>query len=104
MAIPNLREHVKHDTEVFKVPKGAYKWVHQWIDSPQPLLGKHHRRLFHDAATCQWIGMMGGPMAEAICLEHIRLDKEVTNRKNAKARERYKKDKNKQIQKGGNTI
>jgi hypothetical protein len=37
--------------------------------------------------------MMGGPMAEAICLEHIRLDKEVTNRKNAKAREKYKRDK-----------
>lgn len=102
--MPNLREHVAHDTKVFGVSKGAYKWVHQWIDSPQPLLGKYHRRLFHDAATCQLIGMIGGPMAEAVCLEHIRLDKEVTHRKNAKARERYKKEKNKQIKKGGKTI
>ena len=101
VTIPNLREHVKHDTEVFRVPKGAFKWVHQWMDAPQPLLGKYHRRLFHDAATCQLIGMMGGPMAEAVCLEHIRLDKEVTERKNAKAREKYKRDKNKEIKKGG---
>lgn len=87
---------MRHDSKVFGVPKGAYAWVHKWMDSPQPLLGKYHRRLFHDAATCQLIGMMGGPMAEAICLEHIRLDKEVTNRKNAKARQKYKREKNKQ--------
>jgi hypothetical protein len=35
---------------------------------------------------------------------HISCDRTVTERKNAKARERYKKDKNKQIQKGGKTI
>ena len=74
------------------------------MDAPQAVLGKDHRKLFHDAATCQLIGMMGGPMAEAICLEHVRLDKEVTGRKNAKAREKYKKDKNKQLGKGGKTI
>jgi len=99
--MPNLREHVKHDTEVFGVPTGAYRWVHRWMDAPQPLMGKEHRKLFHDFATCQLIGMIGGSMAEMVCREHIRLDREVTERKNAKAREKYKRDKNKKKAKEG---
>ena len=65
------------------------------MDAPQKVMGKDHRKLYHDYATCQLIGMMGGPMAEMICREHIRLDRETTERKNAKARQKYKREKNK---------
>ena len=98
--MPNLREHVRHDTKVFGVPKGAYAWVHRWMDAPQKVMGKDHRKLYHDLETCELIGMIGGPLAKAICLEHLRLDKEVTERKNAKAREKYKREKKKKISKG----
>ena len=105
ITIPNLREHIKHDSDFFKVPKGAYRWVHEAIDYPQKFYGKYHRKFNHTPQTCEFLGSLDNrgirvnynginmPMAKAICLEHIRLDLESTNRKNAIAREKYKREK-----------
>jgi hypothetical protein len=56
--MPNLREHCKRTSEVFNVPKGAYKWVHQLIDSAQPFWGKDHRRIGHNVAFCELLAQM----------------------------------------------
>lgn len=109
---PNLREHIRHDSEFFKVTKGAFRWVHLYMDAPREWknaqgveLGKYHRKFFHDKETCALLGMRDRsglwtiyngiymPMAQAICLEHIRKDIGVTKKRNAIAREKYKKEK-----------
>lgn len=105
MIMPNLREHIRHDSEFFKVPKGAFRWVHEIMDYPQKFYGKDHRRFYHTPQTCEFLALLDRsgiwvnynginmPIAKAICLEHIRLDIESTKRKNAIARERYRKKK-----------
>ena len=92
--IPNLREHHKFTIEKYGKPAAEkYKFIHKLLDSAQPFLGKEHRKLFHDEATMRFIGMTYGFVAEQIARDHWRMDIESTNRKNAIAREKYKKEK-----------
>ena len=91
---PNLREHHSHDIKKYGIVIAKkYKFVHKLLDSAQPYLGKEHRKLFHDEATMRWMGIMYGSIAEMIAREHWRLDLETTKKRNAIARERYKKEK-----------
>ncbi len=94
--IPNLREHHKFTVKKYgKAIAERYKFIHQLLDSAQPVLGKEHRKLFHDEATMRWIGMTYGFIAEQIARDHWRMDIESTKRKNAIAREKYKREKGK---------
>ena len=96
--IPNLREHHKFTIEKYGLATAnKYKFVHQLLDSAQPVLGKTHRKLFHDEGTMLWIRANYGFVAEQIARDHLRMDLASTNRKNAAAREKYKRDKNKKI-------
>jgi hypothetical protein len=77
--MPNLREHHRHDAELFgKEIAEKYKFVHQILDSAQPALQQSHRKYFHDAKTVQFITWMYGPIAGFIAAEHLRFDKERT--------------------------
>ena len=103
--IPNRREHIKIDSEVFGVPKGKYAWVHAYMDAPQKTWGKHHRRFNHTPQTCEFLASLDNSnlwvvykgvymkMAQAICLHHIHEDIEITKKRNAIAREKYQKEK-----------
>ena len=102
---PNLREHVKIDSLVFGVKKGKYRWIHSYMDAPQKIYGKYHRKFNHSPDFCRWLGMTyddgiwinykGVYMRriEAICLHHIHEDIEITKKRNKAAREKYKKEK-----------
>jgi len=90
--MPNLREHHRADIKKWgKKIADEYKWVHEWLDSPQKVLGKEHRKFFHDQQTVEFIGQGWGIVAQAIARDHIELDKEVTDMKNAKARAEYRR-------------
>ncbi|MBE9594252.1 MAG: hypothetical protein IMF19_12340 [Proteobacteria bacterium] len=97
MTIPNLREHKKLCEKHFgKALTARYGWINGYMDhflGAQELLGKDHRRIAHNEEFAQLMESVYGYWAGQFVRYHILCDRASTERKNAKAREKYKKDK-----------
>ena len=104
--MPNSREHKRLCEKHFgKALTAKYNFINDLMDHPwQELYGKDHRRIAHNEEFAQLMEVQHGYWAGQFVRYHIICDRLVTGRKNAIAREKYKKDKNKQLGEGGKTI
>ena len=104
--MPNSREHKKLCEKHFgKALTAQYNFINDLMDHPwQEILGKDHRRIAHNEEFAQLMELQYGYWAGQFVRFHIICDRTVTERKNAKAREKYKRDKNRKENKGGKTI
>lgn len=93
--MPNSREHRKLCIEKFGVQlTNQWGWINTAMDHPwQELYGKNHRRVAHNEAYARLMEIQYGYWAGQFVRFHIECDRKETNRKNAIAREKYKKEK-----------
>jgi len=104
--LPNSREHRKLCVEKFgeKLTK-QFNWVNYIMDHPwQELFGKDHRKVAHNEAFARMMEQQYGYWAGQFVRFHIECDRRETNRKNKKAREKYKLKKALNKKRGKNKI
>jgi hypothetical protein len=78
-----MPNHEEHCSESLRRYGKSFSELHTWMDEPSLILGSAHRQYRHDPyVTPMEAKAIFGELADAACLDHIRLD-EQENRKTA---------------------